>query len=466
MPTLTLTNFRHVSASNGKAQSQYHSGKKYPTWASDGICVCKWCTCWRRKKSSTWRPSRNGGVDGLTISLRHNSSMESWCTWRRSFQPDALTSPAWRLCSPHSTTILSARIPPHKAHQMTCPGGNANSGEQASPLPSPSLNPSLNVQHTQTRAPVSAWRSRWASDGRRGVWPPAGSPKEGTSSGPRPSGLNFSPSAYSLYQAKGITSLSTGTIAQSSRDGGRVVVPTGPPTKFSNASSSSRRIAVERYTQDISPARRTLLTLPPGVTTPLVPSCSALSPSPAKLGPFSSMSDPGELMRKTIINLSVRTRGTNRDPSDDEQRASKQCKVTKARLRHIPIPPATTPTPRGPAPYLQHLTPTPSSLRPHCLARDRLRLWTPALLPIKPVSAAGLNVAERERVKETMLHAWEENTCVAYGAGLLMWHCFCNNKGVPEEDRALAAQALLSTFITYLVAAYSGRMIAGYVNGV
>ena len=178
------------------------------------------------------------------------------------------------------------------------------------------------------------------------------------------------------------------------------------------------------------------------------------------------MSDPGELMRKTVVNRLVRTRGPNGDPSDDEQRASKQRKVTEARLRHIPIPPATTSTPRGPAPYLQHLTPTPSPLRPHCLARDRLRQWTPASLPTEPVSAAGLNVAERERVKETMLHAWEENTRVAYGAGLLMWHCFCDDKRVPEEDRAPAAQALLSAFVAHLAAAYSGKMISGYVNGV
>ena len=172
------------------------------------------------------------------------------------------------------------------------------------------------------------------------------------------------------------------------------------------------------------------------------------------------MSDPGELMRKAVVNLQVRTRRTNEAPSDDEPRASKLRRVTEARQRHIPIPPATMPTPRGPAPYSQHLTPTPSPLRPHCLARDRLKQWIPASLPVEPVSAAGLNAAERERVKETMLHAWEENTRVAYGAGLLMWHCFCDDKGVPEEDRAPAAQALLSTFVAHLAAAYSGRTIS------
>ena len=55
---------------------------------------------------------------------------------------------------------------------------------------------------------------------------------------------------------------------------------------------------------------------------------------------------------------------------------------------------------------------------------------------------------------------------MSYGAGLLMWHCFCDGKGIPEEGRAPATQALLSVFIAYLASAYSGRTIAGYLSGV
>ena len=67
---------------------------------------------------------------------------------------------------------------------------------------------------------------------------------------------------------------------------------------------------------------------------------------------------------------------------------------------------------------------------------------------------------------DTMLHAWEEDTRVSYGAGLLMWHCFCDEKGTPEEARAPASQPLLSVFVTHLAAAYSGKTISGYLNGV
>ena len=69
-------------------------------------------------------------------------------------------------------------------------------------------------------------------------------------------------------------------------------------------------------------------------------------------------------------------------------------------------------------------------------------------------------------MKEIMIHAWEEDTRVAYGAGLLMWHCFCDEKGIPEEGRALAMQDLVSVFVAHLAAAYSGRTISGYLNGV
>ena len=65
-----------------------------------------------------------------------------------------------------------------------------------------------------------------------------------------------------------------------------------------------------------------------------------------------------------------------------------------------------------------------------------------------------------------MVHAWEEDTRTAYGAGLLMWHCFCDDKSVPEQDRAPATQTLLSAFVAHMAAAYAGRTISNYLNGV
>ena len=47
-----------------------------------------------------------------------------------------------------------------------------------------------------------------------------------------------------------------------------------------------------------------------------------------------------------------------------------------------------------------------------------------------------------------------------------MWHIFCDNKRVPEAQRAPAVQSLLSAFVAHLATAYSGKTIANYLNGV
>ena len=64
------------------------------------------------------------------------------------------------------------------------------------------------------------------------------------------------------------------------------------------------------------------------------------------------------------------------------------------------------------------------------------------------------------------MHAWEEESHVSYGSGLLMWHIFCDDKEVPEIQRAPAGQSLLSAFVAHLATAYSGKTIANYLNGV
>ena len=77
-----------------------------------------------------------------------------------------------------------------------------------------------------------------------------------------------------------------------------------------------------------------------------------------------------------------------------------------------------------------------------------------------------LSETDRERVKDTMMHAWEEDTRASYGAGLLMWHCFCDGRATPEAEQAPASQALLSAFVAHMAAAYSGKTISNYLNRV
>ena len=165
----------------------------------------------------------------------------------------------------------------------------------------------------------------------------------------------------------------------------------------------------------------------------------------------------------------IRVHDSGMEGEDSHDRASqvpRQHKVPEARARGLLILPTTPPTTKDPTRYPQHLTPTPSHLCPHCLAKDQLRCWSPAShMPIL-VGSSVTSEAECERMMEIMLHAWEENTHVSYSAGLLMWHCFCNKKGTSEEARAPAMQALLSMFVAHLATAYSGRTITRYLSGV
>ena len=179
-----------------------------------------------------------------------------------------------------------------------------------------------------------------------------------------------------------------GTTRESSRGGGKGAAPTGPPTMFSDASSSFRRIAAERYIQGTYQARRTQRMPHLEASTLPIPSYSAQSPSLAKRGPSSSMSDPRELAKLAAVKCLVRARENDVIPADVATPALKQWKVSEARPHHIPIPPVSAPSARGATPYPQHLTPNPSILCPHCLAKDRLRMWTPVLPATEPADAS------------------------------------------------------------------------------
>ena len=47
-----------------------------------------------------------------------------------------------------------------------------------------------------------------------------------------------------------------------------------------------------------------------------------------------------------------------------------------------------------------------------------------------------------------------------------MFHVYCDNKVIPETQRAPVSKILLSAFISELAGAYSGKTISNYVYGV
>lgn len=124
-----------------------------------------------------------------------------------------------------------------------------------------------------------------------------------------------------------------------------------------------------------------------------------------------------------------------------------------------------------PAPYRAGLTPLPSPLRPHCLAREQLRLWTP--IPSRNTTDRSrhplhLPEAELAQILDFMSRAWEEGTRESYGTGLLIYHVFCDQRVplVPEFQRAPISPTLLMAFISCLAGSYAGKTLSNYMHGV
>ncbi|KAN0091428.1 hypothetical protein V8E55_004994 [Tylopilus felleus] len=72
----------------------------------------------------------------------------------------------------------------------------------------------------------------------------------------------------------------------------------------------------------------------------------------------------------------------------------------------------------------------------------------------------------QERVKTVTLQDWAESTRATYGAGLLVYHVFCDSREVLEKDHALAKAALVASFVSVLTGSLSGKAIHNYIYGV
>ncbi|KDQ18900.1 hypothetical protein BOTBODRAFT_170888 [Botryobasidium botryosum FD-172 SS1] len=77
-----------------------------------------------------------------------------------------------------------------------------------------------------------------------------------------------------------------------------------------------------------------------------------------------------------------------------------------------------------------------------------------------------LSAEDLELIDGLMPHAWTQSTRESYGAGLLNWHVFCDEKEVAEEQRAPASSILVTSFIAMLAGCYSGKTISNYMSGI
>lgn len=102
---------------------------------------------------------------------------------------------------------------------------------------------------------------------------------------------------------------------------------------------------------------------------------------------------------------------------------------------------------------------------------DRLRLWLPACTDRACFTTSGqfsLTPAELERLLDVLTFTWAPNTRETYGAGLLTFHVFCDQRipPVPERLRSPASADLLLAFLSACAASYSGGTLSNYFYGV
>ena len=125
-----------------------------------------------------------------------------------------------------------------------------------------------------------------------------------------------------------------------------------------------------------------------------------------------------------------------------------------------------TPTLRFPHKYPANLTPKISDLRPHCSACDHLRLWKPTFIRSPDDLKVEITDEDLDRLITVINSSWQPATRETYGAGLLVFHVFCDLRLIPEESRCPADSLLMLTFISTCAGSYSGRTLANYFYAV
>lgn len=135
-------------------------------------------------------------------------------------------------------------------------------------------------------------------------------------------------------------------------------------------------------------------------------------------------------------------------------------------LTHFTTPITAIASLSKPPPYKAGLTPAVSPLRPHCLARDRLKLWCPA--ESQSIRNANGNILaitddDLQRVLTVMNSSLAQGTRESYGAGLLVFYIFCDTRSIPEHQRCPVDTLTMLTFIASCAGAYAGKTLANYV---
>ncbi|KAJ6514671.1 hypothetical protein DFH09DRAFT_829425, partial [Mycena vulgaris] len=101
-------------------------------------------------------------------------------------------------------------------------------------------------------------------------------------------------------------------------------------------------------------------------------------------------------------------------------------------------------------------------LRPFCFADERLYKWRPFT---ERADRSTMSESDLQNTTNVMSHAWADGTLGTYGSGLLVFHCFCHSRNIPEAQRAPASFDLLAAFLAAVAGSYAGPTLENYFSG-
>lgn len=301
-----------------------------------------------------------------------------------------------------------------------------------------------------------------------------------TSAGPSRSDLNCLSIPYSTTDGLPPQPIitCTATTKASSTAGRTNEAAIEKPTWFFGESTpcSNYMATVSPSTSATFPAPRTPQTAHHEGRSPRILSSCLPSPCLETCISSSAMQTPTQLKSKPwdIVNAQLTMRLSTRTNMMTKSGDSSCCSSTVHGATNVPHFVATTPiaiaeTTAHPRPYNISLTPHPSSLRPHCLARDRLRLWQPHITRSRRDhmgSLVSISDGNIDRILTVLSHSHAQSTRETYGSSLLVFHVFCDTRAIPEEQHCPTSSVLILAFIAACSGLYSGKSLENYFYAV
>lgn len=439
----------------------------------------------RRNENISWR-SISGGVVTNTFFLTCSSYMVNYYIHHLLSREDAYILHPWRRCCASPLTNPFSHEDRSKAWKRISTGGEPCSRTHLLGDQYLGHYRYMTQQHIRMPAPALALLSSLGTDGEHGDLGKVGRhwTAKKTSDGPKQLDSSCLLNTLSVWEERRSILGSTETIKGSSKAG-----VTGGAGAHQSTQSSKESLVISTIpphltlsTQRTSKARTTQRMDHRGEFMEVLSSCYHPSLSPKNLDASSlipsscpqtqritvqtnSYHNPANSLLATIPMQRQITNSNSTETHSTSYASINSPTTNNPKFRAV-IPAAHSATP---LPYKAGLIPIPSVLRPHCLARERLRLWFPSESRIASgPNGKTLAISEEdlERVLMVMNLSWAVGTRECYGAGLLVFHVFCDERKVPEDQRCPVDTRTILNFVSSCAGSYSGRTLTNYVYAI